>query len=181
LLSKIADVMSNFHKVPFSPPDALAVACLVLDCGPLRTGSATRSAGTGRSATSAHGSMTGSDTPHHGQLAAPPRRALRGSQLSQGPTSQLALRVVRGLEVHAFEGPARRRAACGVLVNIMPANSSALRTGEGPPNLAGSTARLRIKPAAFGMQRRNSSMLLESRSNSPPRHLRVPFERRHGS
>jgi len=51
----------------------------------------------------------------------------------------------------------------------------------GPPSLAGSTARLRVDPTASRAQRRDSSTIFASRSNSPPRHLRVPSERRHGS
>ena len=75
------------------------------------------------------------------------RRALRGSQLDQGLTIQRALHAVERLDVHACEGPARRRATCGVLVSIMSINSRpASRTG--PPSLAGSTARLRINPAS---------------------------------
>jgi len=93
---------------------------------------------------------------------------------------QLVLHAVERLDVHACEGPARRRATCGVLVSIMPINSCpASRTG--PLSLAGSTARLRINPASSCAQRRDSSMLLASRSNSLPRRLRVPFETRHES
>ena len=107
-------------------------------------------------------------------------RALWGSQLNQGLTPQLVLHAVERLDVHACEGPARRRATCGVLVSIMPINSCpASRTG--PLSLAGSTARLRINPASSCAQRRDSSMLLASRSNSLPRRLRVPFETRHES
>ena len=36
---------------------------------------------------------------------------------------QLALHAVERLDVHVREGPARRRAACEILVNIMPVNS----------------------------------------------------------
>ena len=108
------------------------------------------------------------------------RRALWGPQLNQALTPQLALRAVGRLDVHACEGPAPRRATCGVLVNTTSIkNCPASRTG--PPSLAGSTARLRTNPAPSRAQRRGSSMLLASRSNSLPRRLRVPFETRHES
>ena len=57
------------------------------------------------------------------QLIAWVRRAFRGSQLNQGSTPKLALHAVGRLDVHVCEGPARRRAACEILVNIMPVNS----------------------------------------------------------
>ena len=46
--------------------------------------------------------------------------SLAGSQLNQGSTPKLALHVVERLDEHVREGPARRRAACEILVNIMP-------------------------------------------------------------
>jgi len=105
---------------------------------------------------------------------------LWGSQLNQGLFLQLVLHAVERLDVHACEGPARRRVTCGVLVSIMSISSCpASRTG--PPSLAGSTARLRINPASSRAQRRDSSVLFASRSNSLPRRVRVPFETRHES
>ena len=100
-----------------------------------------------------------------------------GSQLNQGMTPPLALHAVESLDVHDFEGPARRRATCGILVNIMSINSCP----AGPPSLAGSTAQLRINPASSCAQRRHSCMMHASMSNSLPRRLRVPFETRHES
>ena len=102
------------------------------------------------------------------------RRALRGSQLNQGLTPSLSCTLSKGL-MYMLEGPARRRATCGILVSIMSISSCpASRTG--PPSLAGSTARLRINPTSSRAQRRDSYMLLGSRPNSLPQRLRVPFE-----
>ena len=108
------------------------------------------------------------------------RRALWGSQLNQGLAPKLVLRAVARLNVHTCECPARRRATCGILVNIMSINSCpASRTG--PPSLAGSTARLRINPTPSRAQRQDFTMMLAFRSNSLPRRLRVLFETRHES
>ena len=51
------------------------------------------------------------------------RRAFWGSQLNQGLTPQLLLHAIGRLAVNVFEGPARCRATCWILVNIMPVNS----------------------------------------------------------
>ena len=64
--------------------------------------------------------ITGRDLPGR---PPPIRRAFWGSQLNQGLTPQLLLHAVGRLAVNVFEGPARCRATCWILVNIMPVNS----------------------------------------------------------
>ena len=72
------------------------------------------------------------------------------------------------------------RAACDEAAAHAPPGVP-MKRRAGPPSLAGSTARLKTNPTSSVRSVEILLCCLASRSNSSPRHLRVPFETRHES